>query len=137
MKKIILSFILLASIMLSTMSTAKAITVTFYVTITLSDTCSPSPYHGYYCVRLELLYNSALVCQSENCKVLPGTDCYAFTCNVDNLASGSHYGVLFQSAFRSPSGDCLTTNGTNSGFGFSWDDMTTYPCNNAWISVTL
>ncbi len=136
MKKIILSFILLASIMLGSMSVAKATTVTFYVQITLSDTCSPS-YHGYYCVNLDLVYNTTILCSTQNCKVIQGTYCYTFTCNVDNLASDSHYGVVFSSAFRTPSGNCLTTNGTNSGNSFSWAEMTTYPCSYAWISVLL
>ncbi len=137
MKKLILGLVLLAFIMLGTISVAKATTVTFYVQITLSDTCSPSPYHGYYYVKLDLEYNSNVLCTSQNCAVIQGTYCYAFTCDVDALASDSFYGVKFLGAARYPSGDCPTTSGNNSGDIFSWPEMTHSTCGYAWISVTL
>ncbi len=115
------------------MSSAKAIPVTFYVKITLSDTCSPS-YHGYYCVRLNLTYDSNPICTSQICTIT-GTGCYAFNCNLDELASDPKYGVELVIAYRYPSGSCSTTIGTGSG-GMSWSDMTDSSCV-ATLSVVL
>jgi hypothetical protein len=126
MKKVLLSFALIAFIILGTISVAKATTVTFYVQITLSDTCSPSPYHGYYCVKLNLTFNGSPICSAINCNVT-GTGCYPFTCNLDDLASDPYYGVALVDAFRYPSGSCSTTNGTGSS-NLSWNDMINSSC---------
>jgi hypothetical protein len=136
MKKILLSIALVAFIMLGTMSMAKAMTVTFYVQITLSDTCSTG-YHGYYCVELNLIYNGSVLCMSQNCTI-NGSGCYPFTCNIGAIAEEPYYGVAFLYAERYPSHTCGTTTGTNSANKFYWyNEMTNISCGYAWISVTL
>lgn len=121
--------------MLGTMSASKATPVTFYVKITLSDTCSPT-YHGYYCVRLDLTFNGITHCTAQNCNVTQGTDCYAFTCDLNGNAADNNYGVALDIAYRSPSGTCSTTIGIGST-GFYWYEMATYPCKYAYLIVTL
>jgi hypothetical protein len=138
MKKILLSVALVAFIMLGAMSDAKAMTVTFYVKIFLSDNCLPSGYNGSYCVRLNLLYKNAVLCTAENCTVVKNSTgiCYSFTCEIDAIAEEPYYGVALVSAYRYPSGLCSSTNYSTSGAWY-WDEMTTYPCNYAWLSVAL
>ena len=133
MKKILLSIALVAFIMLGTMSVAKATTVTFYVTINLTDTCGGG-YSGYYCVNLNLTYyGTSVLCTSKNC-IINGSGCYAFTCDLDAIAQQSHYGVAFVSACRYPSNTCCATSGIGST-GFSWLEMTNNsPC---YATLTL
>jgi hypothetical protein len=135
MKKIMLTYALVAFIMLGAMSVAKAGTVTFYVQVTLTDNCSPGGYHGYYCVQLNLTYYGNVVCTAQNCTVTAGTHCYAFTCNLDPIAEEPGYGVSLVAAARYPSGLCSSTTGSGSG-GFYWAEMTNSSCV-AYLSVTL
>jgi hypothetical protein len=136
MKKIILTFALLALFVLGTHSIALADPETFYVKITLTDNCSPGNYHGYYCVRIHLTYNGSTVCTATNCTVIPGTYCYSFTCSFEPVAGQPYYGVELVDAARYPSGDCYSTTGTGSS-GFYWNDMTDDSCIAATLSVTL
>jgi len=135
MKKILLSFVFFAVIMIGTVSTTHA-TETFYVKVTLSDTCSPTGYKGYYCVRLTLRYYGAPVCTATNCRILPGNDvCYAFTCSFAPVSSDPGYSVTFDGAARYPSGDCATTTGIDYGIDY-WENLST-GCNVVSISVIL
>jgi hypothetical protein len=135
MKKIILSFALLVYIMLGTMSVAKATTVTYYVNITLTDTCTPSPYHGYYCVRIKLMYSGTEICQTQSCNIT-GSGCWAFTCVINSSASDCNYWIEFVDAVRYPSLTCYSTTGVNSPPTFCWDYL--FNCSTApSISVTL
>ncbi len=127
MKNLIYKLVVLAFIMVGTISVAKATPETFYVKITLSDTCSPS-YHGYYCVRLNLTFNGGTICTATNCNVIPGTYCYSFTCDLPGIASDPLYGVELVIAYRSSGGgNCSTTSGTPSS-GFYWYQMTNSSC---------
>lgn len=135
MKKILLSFVFFAVIMIGTVSTTQA-TETFYVRITLSDTCSPSGYDGYYCVRLKLTYYGSDVCTAINCRILPGTNCYAFSCDFTPVAANIGYAVTFVDAARYPSGDCYTTVGSTTGIG-TWEDISDPSCIVATLTVTL
>lgn len=121
--------------MIGTVSTTHA-TETFYVKVTLSDTCSPTGYKGYYCVRLTLRYYGAPVCTATNCRILPGNDvCYAFTCSFAPVSSDPGYSVTFDGAARYPSGDCATTTGIDYGIDY-WENLST-GCNVVSISVIL
>lgn len=133
-----LTFALVACIMLGAMSVAKAGTVTFYVKVTLTDNCSPGGYHGYYCVRLDLFYDNTYICTAQNCTVIAGTHCYAFTCDFDPIAGQPYYAVSFVAAARYPSGNCASTTGSGSS-GIYWNDLadSSCPALGATLSVTL
>ena len=138
MKKLFLCFVLLAVIVLGTMTEAKANPVTFYVEISLSDTCSPSGYNGYYCVRVKLTYYGTTVCTATNCRVVKGTDIYyAFTCDFAPVLAQPGYNVVFIDAARYPSGDCYTTNGSSYGNDCTWENISSGSGNCAKVSVTL
>jgi hypothetical protein len=134
MKKLMISTILIAFIMLGSMSAAKATTVTFYVRITITDNCLPSGYNGNYCVRLNLLYKGTVACSSQLCNI-SGSGCYAFTCELDPVAEDNGYSVALVTAARYPSGFCASTNGSGSS-GHTWSEMITNTCV-ATLSVTL
>lgn len=135
MKKLILGLVLLAFIVLGTTSVAKATAVTFYVNIALSDTCSPSPYHGDYCVRIKLMYYNTLICETQSCNIT-GSGCWAFTCDINSSASDCTYWIEFVDAVRYPSLTCYSTTGFDSSHNYCWDYL--FNCSTApSISVTL
>jgi hypothetical protein len=137
MKKILLTFTVIAFIMFGSMSASVANPETFYVKITLTDNCSPGNYHGYYCVRVHLKYNGSTVCTATICTVIPGTNCYAFTCSFEPVAEEPYYGVEFVDAARYPSGNCSPGTGTNSSYIYTWAQMQDNTCSYASITVTL
>ncbi len=118
------------------MSGAIAKPETFYVKITLSDTCSPGNYHGYYCVQVTLTYNGSPVCTTQNCTVVPGTFCYPFTCEFAPVSGQPYYGVTLVAAARYPSGNCYITSGSTSN-GFPWNDMADSGCIAASFTIIL
>lgn len=120
--------------MLGTMSVAKA--TTFYVKITISDTCSPGNYTGKYCVRWELTYNGTVLCTSQNCTLSAGgPQCISFNCSVPPYAEDNKYGIRFVSAARYPSGNCITYTGSGTN-NLYWADIIDNTCV-ASINVTL
>ena len=127
-----LSIVLVAFIMLGTISVAKA--TTFYVNITLNDNCSPSGYTGNYCVRLTLTYFGTPICTAQRCDIT-GSGCWSFTCDFDPIAAVKGYAVTVVTACRYPSLTCYTYTGS-SGL-YTWADMSsslTCPCA---LTITL
>ncbi len=132
MKKIILSIVFFAVIILGSI-TAKAQSVTFYVDIKLTDTCSPGNYHGYYCVKLDLWYYGTYVCTAQNCNVT-GSGCYPFTCSFVPVLAQPGYHVIVNIAGRYPSGTCTTNSGSSSSY--TWEYMSSTDCY-CKLSITL
>jgi hypothetical protein len=137
MKKMMLTIALVAIIMIGAMPVVNS-QVTFYVKITLVDNCYPSGYHGYYCVQLDLSYDSQYICTAQNCTIIPGTHCYPFTCDFDPDAEEAHYAVTLGSAVRYPSGTCSSSTGNGSS-SIPWLKLidSGCPAGGATLSVTL
>jgi hypothetical protein len=134
MKKIILSITIVTFIAIGLMSTVKANPVTFYVNITLTDNCLPSPYTGSYCVRLTLTYFGTPVCTAQRCDIT-GSGCWSFTCDFDPVLAVRGYAVSVVTACRYPSITCSTSTGS-SGL-YYWNqmiDQSNCPCA---LSITL
>lgn len=135
MKKIFYSFVLLAFMMLDNSSVVKATTVTFYVNINITDTCSPSPYHGYYCVRIKLMYNSTEICETQNCNIT-GSGCWSFTCDINSSSSDKYYWIEHVDIIRYPGQTCYSTSGTDGSPDVYWTDL--FNCSTTQtISFTL
>jgi hypothetical protein len=121
MKKLILSLVLVAFIMLGTSSVAHA-TVRFYFYITLYDSCGGA-YNGYYDVQVKVTANGLPIGIATCTTVLKGgPTCYPFDFDIQSGASDGIYGIIVVGVQRH-GGTCQTQLNASMGGGWYWSDF--------------
>jgi hypothetical protein len=135
MRKIIISFAFLAFIMLG-MTTVAHATVKLYFNVTLTDTCSPSGYHGYYDVEVKVTLNGTVIGTAicTNVKV-GGPTCYEFDYDIGDAVTDPDYGLILVGASRA-GGACVSVVNQPIISGLYWYYLTS--CNSVvQINVTI
>jgi hypothetical protein len=123
MRKIILSIAFLAIIMLGTTSVVHATTTKCWFYINLSDTCSPSGYHGFYDVELAITLNGSTIGTATCTSVKAGSGCYEFDFDIGETVTDPYYGFKLIGAVRANGACGIYPNVTIVYTGLYWSDL--------------
>jgi hypothetical protein len=135
MKKFMIAFAIIGSIILGSSFKASAATTDYYCLMSITDTCNGGGYHGYYDVIVEVYYNGSLVCTGTG-TTLGGQHCVHLTCDLPPQNPDCKYKLILTKVTRSNDTCGITTNAPSNS-NLCWSYIASCNINTPQFYITL